>query len=94
MTWTKRSQWIMYLGVAFCLHSCAIYSFSGGSLSADVKTFSIADFQSNVALGPPDLAEQFAEALGKELLQRRPDLIRLIQDVSLDQMKHFFTSQF
>ncbi|MEL6153051.1 MAG: LptE family protein [Bacteroidota bacterium] len=70
MTWTKRSQWIMYLGVAFCLHSCAIYSFSGASLSADVKTFSIADFQSNVALGPPDLAEQFAEALGKELLQR------------------------
>ena len=56
--------------MALCMHSCAIYSFSGTSLSAETKTFSIADFQSDVALGPPDLAERFTEAFSKELLQR------------------------
>lgn len=69
MSWIKPKKWI-YLCIACCLHSCAIYSFSGSSLSSDIKTFSIADFQSNVALGPPDLAEQFTETLGKVLLQR------------------------
>ncbi len=59
-----------YLSMALCLHSCAIYSFTGSSLSSDVKTFSIADFQSDVALGPPDLAERFTEEFSKRLLQR------------------------
>lgn len=69
MTWT-RYRLCAYVVVALCLHSCAIYSFSGTSLSQKVKTFSIADFESNVAEGPSDLAEQLTEALSKELIQR------------------------
>lgn len=69
MIWTRYS-FLNYLWVALVAQGCGIYSFSGSSLSSEVKTFSIQPFQSNVALGPPDLAEKFTERLGKELLQR------------------------
>ena len=49
-----------------------MYSFSGTSLSSAVKKFSIQDFQSNVAQGPADLAQQLTEKLSSELLQKTP----------------------
>lgn len=70
MTWIRHYNLGCYAGLILCLHSCAIYSFSGASLSAKIKTFSVADFESNVAQGPADLADQFTEALTRELLQR------------------------
>jgi len=68
MIWNKHLYWVM-LWLPIVLQSCGIYSFSGISLSPDVKSFSL-QIQSNVALGPPDLVEKFTEKLGKELLQR------------------------
>lgn len=65
---SARSTFIL----ALLCQGCAIYSFSGTSLSSAVKTFSIQDFQSNVALGPADLARQLTEKLSRELLQKTP----------------------
>jgi hypothetical protein len=53
------------------LQGCGIYSFSGTSLPPKAKTISL-DFQSKVALGPPDLVEKFQQQLGDELVQRTP----------------------
>ena len=66
MIWTRPS---ISLIVTLLLQGCAIYSFSGTSLSSEVKTFSI-QCLSEVALGPPDLSEKFIEKLSSELLQR------------------------
>ncbi len=69
MIWTRHSFFV-HFWVALMLQGCGIYSFSGSSLSSEVKTFSIQNFQSDAALGPPDLAEKFTETLARELLQR------------------------
>lgn len=53
--------------VAFCLlvfSSCKIqYSFSGASVSPDVKTVSIQSFKNNAALAKPTYSQFFSEAL-------------------------------
>lgn len=70
MTWTKTSPtWIFFL--FFLLKGCAIYSFSGLSLPKEAKTFSMS-YQSEVALGPPDLLDKFQEKLGEEITRRTP----------------------
>jgi len=56
--------------VALILEGCFMYSFSGSSLSKEAKTFSIQEFQSNVALGPSDLAEQLTQKLRAEIIQK------------------------
>ena len=69
MTWTKPSALLMLS--LLLLQGCGIYSFSGTSLPSKAKNFSL-KVQSNVALGPPDLAEKFQQRLGDELVQRTP----------------------
>jgi hypothetical protein len=49
---------------------CLFYSFSGSSLSKEAKTFSIQEFQSKVALGPANLAEQLTQRLRDEITQK------------------------
>jgi len=53
------------------LQGCGIYSFSGTSVPSEAKTFSL-QVQSNVSLGPPDLAEKFQQQLEDELVHRTP----------------------
>lgn len=67
MTWTKLSTIFGFL--LLLLQGCGIYSFLGSSLAPEIKTFSL-QFQSDVALGPPDLAEKFQQQLGDALVQR------------------------
>lgn len=69
MTWIRNSFfWIL---LPCLLQGCGIYSFSGLSLPPEAKTFSLR-FQSEVALGPADLLDQFQQKLGEELTRRTP----------------------
>lgn len=70
MNWTKNKNKRILL-LTFLLQGCGIYSFSGTSLPPEIKTFSLS-YQSNVALGPPDLVDKFEQQLGDELAQRTP----------------------
>lgn len=70
MALSKLRNAIGRLTIIFLFQSCIIYSFSGTSLSTEVKTFTIQNFQTKVALGPADLGQQFTEKLGSELLQK------------------------
>lgn len=46
------------------LQSCKVnYSFSGASVSPDVKTVSIQTFRNNATLAPPTLSQSFTEAV-------------------------------
>ena len=60
------------LCIGILLQACVFYSFSGSSLSSEVKTFSIKEFYSDVAKGPPTLAQDFSHQLGEQLLQKAP----------------------
>jgi hypothetical protein len=46
-----------------CFSSCGIYSFTGASISPEVKTISIQLFPSYAPLAPPNLPQTFTETL-------------------------------
>lgn len=56
--------------ITLIFQRCAVYSFSGISLSPEVKNFSIRSFSVDVAGGGSDLGEEFTNLLRDELLQR------------------------
>ena len=69
MPWNRPSFTCVLL--LLLLQGCGLYSFSGTSLPPAAQTFSL-QYQSNVALGPPDLLAKFQQQLGDELAQRTP----------------------
>lgn len=54
-------------------YSCGIYSFTGATLSPDIKTISIQKFYDEVGAGPPALSQKFTEDI-KEYFQRNTSL--------------------
>lgn len=70
---------------ALFLSSCGIYSFTGASISPDVKTFSVAYFENNAPLVNPNLSQAFTEALKERVLtQSNLNLIRDNADVEFE----------
>lgn len=49
--------------------SCGVYSFTGASISADVKTISIPTFYNNAPLGPSNMSITFTEKIRDYYLQ-------------------------
>ena len=65
---------IVCLAVFFA--GCGVYSFTGTSLSPDIKTFTVLNFNTGVAGGPANLPIQVNEKL-KEYFQRNTNLTLL-----------------
>jgi hypothetical protein len=61
------------LYICFFLSSCKIYSFTGTTLSSELKTITIQNFVMNTAGGPANLTLSFTEKL-KEYYQRNTSL--------------------
>lgn len=60
----KIISYCLIVSTLFIFFSCKIhYSFSGASVSPDVKTVSIQTFRNNATLAPPTLSQSFTEAL-------------------------------
>jgi len=51
------------LTLLFSISSCGIYSFTGASISNEVKTITINYFDNNSSLAPPNIANTLTEAL-------------------------------
>ncbi|PIB35562.1 hypothetical protein BFP72_09240 [Reichenbachiella sp. 5M10] len=67
MNW-KINVILLVLGCA--LHtSCGVYSFTGASISADVKTISIPTFYNNAPLGPSNMSITFTEMVRDYYIQ-------------------------
>jgi hypothetical protein len=64
---------------------CGIYSFTGASISPDVKTISIQTFYNNAPLGPSNMSVLFTEGL-KDFFQQNTslELIDANGDLQLD----------
>jgi hypothetical protein len=70
----KRIVMLFFMLTSACLiSSCGIYSFTGTSLSPDIKTFTIINFQMGTAGGPTDLPQKLTEQL-KEYFQKNTSL--------------------
>ena len=72
----------------FCLGiltNCGIYSFTGASISPDVKTISIQTFYNNAALGPSNMSVLFTESIRDYFQQNTSlDLVDSNGDLQID----------
>lgn len=64
---------LFILNSSFLFSGCGIYSFTGTSLSPDIKTFTIVNFNMGTAGGPSDLPQKLTEQL-KEYFQKNTSL--------------------
>ncbi len=68
---------ILIIVSVFTLYGCGIYSFTGASISSDVKTFQVNYFQNNSLLVEPGLDRDFTNSLTDLLLnQTNLDLVK------------------
>ena len=77
-----RLAHIYFTALVFGICSCSIYSFSGASISNEVKSFSISPFETTASLAPPTLSNTLTEAL-KDKLSTETKLIPLTNDSDL-----------
>lgn len=69
---------ILSICIAFVAVACKVsYSFTGGTLSTDVKTFSVQYFPYRAPLGDPKLSNDFTEAL-KEKFRDQTSLNEIV----------------
>ncbi len=67
MTWRNRILLLAVVGLSQV--SCGIYSFTGASISSDVKSISIQQFYNNSPLGPSNMSITFTEMMKDYFLQ-------------------------
>ena len=67
------NKWGLWVCLSWSLLGCGIYSFSGTTLSSELKTITIQNFTMGTAGGPQNLALSFNEKL-KEYYQRNTSL--------------------
>lgn len=75
---SKISLVILFFGIILC-EGCGVYSFTGSTLSSDVKTMSIQTFYNNALLGPSNMSITFTESI-KDYFQQNTGLILVDQD--------------
>ena len=59
----KNPLWFVLFPVTFLLSSCWLYSFSGASIPANMKTVNVIFFENNAPIVIPTLSQKFTEAL-------------------------------
>ena len=77
-----RLPYICFIALIFGISSCGIYSFSGASISNEVKSISINPFENVASLAPPVLSNTLTEAL-KDKFSSETNLIPLNSDGDL-----------
>ena len=69
---------INYLFLSSILFACGVYSFTGASISPEVKTISFQNFFNNSPLGPSNMSVLFNEKI-KDYFERNTSLT-LVED--------------
>ena len=77
-----RLPYICLIALLFGISSCGIYSFSGASISNEVKSVSINPFENIASLAPPVLSNTLTEAL-KDKFSSETNLTPLNSDGDL-----------
>ncbi|MBE97612.1 MAG: hypothetical protein CMB91_00935, partial [Flammeovirgaceae bacterium] len=64
---------IKYFFILILISGCGIYSFTGASISPDIKTISFQNFFNNSPLGPSNMSVLFNEKI-KDYFERNTSL--------------------
>ncbi|NQZ78867.1 MAG: LptE family protein [Ekhidna sp.] len=64
---------LLLILVTLLSNGCGVYSFTGASISPEVKTISISTFYNNAALGPSNMSVLFTESI-KDYFQQNTSL--------------------
>lgn len=80
MNWKNNT--ILLLFLLIITTGCGVYSFTGASITANVKTVSIQQFYNNSPLGPSNMSIVFTEKI-KEYYQRNTSLALVTDDGDL-----------
>jgi len=81
----KLKYIIIQIIIIFTLVSCKIYSFTGASISPDIKTASIQYFQNRAPIIQPSLSQNFTEMLkDKFASQTNLELINGVGDLDFE----------
>lgn len=67
MNW--KSNLFLLILLSLVSNSCGVYSFTGASIDASVKTISIQQFYNNAPLGPANMSVMFTEKIKDYFLQ-------------------------
>jgi len=78
----KLAVWTSALVITALFNSCGIYSFTGSSLPANIKTMSIQTFFDNSGQGPAGMAQRFTETL-RDYFQQNTRLTMVSTDGDL-----------
>lgn len=70
MGYEKILSIILTSAFLFLTSSCGFYSFTGASISPDIKTISIQYFPNNASIVNPTLSQQFTDALKQKFLNQ------------------------
>ncbi|MEQ9288327.1 MAG: LptE family protein [Cyclobacteriaceae bacterium] len=73
MNWKTNLGILTILAGFLSLSGCGIYSFTGASISSDIKTISIHNFYNNAPLGPSNMSALFTEKI-KDYYQQNTSL--------------------
>ncbi|WP_299699852.1 LptE family protein [uncultured Pontibacter sp.] len=79
---TKHLALSLLVLVALCCNACGVYSFTGATISADVKTISIQNFENSAGEGPSNLTQIVTNNF-KNYYQRNTNLTILQRDGDL-----------
>lgn len=81
----RKSSILVAFLLAISLQSCGIYSFTGASIAADVKTATIQYFQNYAPLVQPSLSQLFTDKLkDKFITQTSLNLVKYNGDLQLE----------
>lgn len=69
----KAYRKLTYVIITFLSFGCGVYSFTGASISPEVKTISFQDFFNNSPLGPSNMSVLFTEKI-KDYFERNTSL--------------------
>ena len=64
------ATWFLLLTMVLAAGGCHVYSFTGASISPDVKTVSVQYFQNRAPLVQPSLSQQFGEKLKEKFISQ------------------------
>ena len=65
----KSFKWTLLLIATLSTCGCGVYSFTGTSISPDIKTISVQNYVNETGLGPSRLSQNFTEKLKEYFLQ-------------------------
>ncbi len=82
---TRKTKWLLAVVLPVLLSSCGFYSFTGASISPEVRTISIMHFSNQASLVQPTLSQTLTDALKDRFMaQTNLDIVNTNGDLHIE----------